>query len=77
MGSTRLICLSTVAAVVRARIPAAARADTVADWNGFASTAIVTTAGQSPHAAALSFAMVQGAVYDAVNAIDRGHRPYL
>jgi hypothetical protein len=25
----------------------------------------------------LSFAMVQGAVYDAVNAIDRGHRPYL
>jgi hypothetical protein len=25
----------------------------------------------------LHFAMVQGAVYDAVNAIDRGHRPYL
>ena len=25
----------------------------------------------------LNFAMVQGAVYDAVNAIDRGHQPYL
>ena len=35
------------------------------------------TAGQPPPAAVLSFAMVQGAVYDAVNAIDRGHRPYL
>src|SRR5215207_4038882 len=54
-----------------------ARADTVTGWNAIATTAIVTTAGQSPHASTLSFAMVQGAVYDAVNAIDRGHRPYL
>ena len=46
------------------------------DWNGYASTAIVSNAGQPPPAAVLSFAMVQGAVYDAVNAIDRGHRPY-
>ena len=57
--------------------PALARADTVTDWNGFASTAIVATATQPPPVAVLSFAMVQGAVYDAVNAIDRGHRPYL
>jgi hypothetical protein len=35
------------------------------------------TAGQPPPAAVLSFAMVHGAVYDAVNAIDRGHRAYL
>jgi hypothetical protein len=54
-----------------------ARADTVTDWNAIATTAIVTTAGQPPHASTLSFAMVQGAVYDAVNAVDRGHRPYL
>ena len=47
------------------------------DWNANASTAIVVTAGQPPPAAVLSFAMVQGAVYDAVNAIDRGHRSYL
>ncbi|MDA0166355.1 vanadium-dependent haloperoxidase [Solirubrobacter ginsenosidimutans] len=55
----------------------AARADTVTEWNDIASTAIVATAGQPPPSAELSFAMVQGAVYDAVNAIDRGHRPYL
>src|SRR5213083_1113495 len=53
------------------------RADAVTDWNAIASTAIVTNAGQPPPVSALSFAMVQGAGYDAVNAIDRGHRPYL
>src|SRR4029078_1967498 len=57
--------------------PPLARADTVTDWNGYASTAIVATATQPPPVAVLSFAMVQGAVYDAVNAIDRGHRAYL
>jgi hypothetical protein len=54
-----------------------AQADTVTDWNDVASTAIVGTAGQPPPSAALSFAMVQGAVYDAVNAVDGGHRAYL
>jgi PAP2 superfamily len=57
--------------------PTLARADTVTDWNGYASTAIVGTAAQPPPVAVLSFAMVQGAVYDAVNAIDRHHRAYL
>jgi hypothetical protein len=47
------------------------------EWNAIASTAIMTTAGQPPHAAVLSLAMVQGAVYDAVNAIDGGYQPYL
>jgi PAP2 superfamily len=54
-----------------------ARADAVTDWNAIASTTIVVNAGQPPPVSALSFAMVQGAVYDAVNAIDRGHQPYL
>src|SRR5438034_1462699 len=54
-----------------------ARADAVTDWNLIASNAIVVTAGQPPPVSALSFAMVHGAVYDAVNAIDRGHQPYL
>src|SRR5947208_656789 len=57
--------------------PRVVRADAVTDWNLIASTAIVTTAAQPPPVSALSFAMVQGAVYDAVNAIDRGHQPYL
>jgi PAP2 superfamily len=47
------------------------------EWNAIASTAIMTTAAQPPHAAVLSLAMVQGAVYDAVNAIDGGYQPYL
>jgi hypothetical protein len=47
------------------------------EWNAIASTAIMSTAGQPPHAAVLSLAMEQGAVYDAVNAIDGGHHPYL
>lgn len=57
--------------------PSQLRADAVTDWNAIASTAIVVNAGQPPPVSVLSFAMVQGAVYDAVNAIDRGHRPYL
>jgi hypothetical protein len=69
--------LAAIPLVVALGAPALARADAVTDWNANAQTAIVATAGQSPQAAVLSFAMVQGAVYDAVNAIDRGHRPYL
>jgi hypothetical protein len=57
--------------------PTLARADAVTDWNVIASNAIVVTAGQPPPVSALHFAMVQGAVYDAVNSIDRGHQPYL
>jgi hypothetical protein len=57
--------------------PTLARADAVTDWNVIASNAIVVTAGQPPPVSVLHFAMVQGAVYDAVNSIDRGHQPYL
>lgn len=52
-------------------------ADAVIDWNVNATTAIVAVAKQPPASAILSFAMVEGAVYDAVNAIDGGHQPYL
>ncbi len=71
LKSGLLACIAALLA------PAAAHADPVSDWNAIASTAIVTTAGQSAHASSLSYAMVQGAVYDAVNAIDRTHRSYL
>src|SRR5205823_1946097 len=57
--------------------PTVMRADAVTDWNAIASNSIVTSAGQPPQVSSLSFAMVQSAVYDAVNAIDRGYRPYL
>ena len=68
---------SIALALVALASPSVARANAVTDWNEIASNAIVVTAGQPPPVSALSFAMVQGAVYDAVNAIDRGHQPYL
>jgi hypothetical protein len=46
----------------------------VTDWNAIAASA---AAAQPAHVQPLSLAIVQGAVYDAVNAIDGGHRPYL
>ena len=54
-----------------------ARADTVTDWNANASNAIFTVAGQPPPVGVLHMAMVQGAVYDAVNAIDGRYEPYV
>jgi PAP2 superfamily len=64
-------------ALVALASPPAARADAVTDWNAIASNSIVTAPGQPFLVSVLNFAMVQGAVYDAVNAIDRGHQPYL
>jgi len=75
MRPTRRLAVLAAFAVLAS--PAAARADAVTDWNTIASTAIVTNAGQPPHQASLSYAMVQGAVYDAVNAIAGGDTPYL
>ncbi len=66
-----------VAALSVTLAPSSARADTVTDWNDAASTAIVGVAKQPPPVAVLSFAMTQGAVYDAVEAIDGRYRPYL
>jgi len=77
----RILPLLIVPALVALASPTVARADAVTDWNLIASNAIVLPppagAGQPPPVSALSFAMVHGAVYDAVNAIDRGHQPYL
>ena len=67
-----------VAAAVVAGLgaPAVARGDAVTEWNINASSAIFA-AGPTAHASTLSFAMVQGAVYDAVNGIEGGYQPYL
>ena len=72
----RTLSLLIAPALVALVSPAVAQ-NAVTYWNETASTAIVVTAGQPPPVSALSFAMVQGAVYDAVNAIDRGYQPYL
>ena len=77
MQSLRPGWLALIAALlVSLGAPAAARADAVTQWNINASTAIFA-AGPTAHASTLSFAMVQGAVYDAVNGIDGGYQPYL
>jgi hypothetical protein len=76
MKASRL-SFATIAAVAALAAPALAHADAVTDWNVIASNAIVTTAGQPPAVSALSYAIVQGAVYDAVNAIAGGYQPYL
>ncbi|GAA0456203.1 hypothetical protein Ade02nite_05050 [Paractinoplanes deccanensis] len=58
--------------------PAVARPNAVLAWNIHAQTAIYEVARQSPTAGVRSFAMVQGAVYDAVNAIaGTPYEPYL
>jgi hypothetical protein len=57
--------------------PAVANADTVTQWNQNAATALYVTAAQPPNVSVLHMAMVQGAVYDAVNAIDGGREGYL
>ena len=76
LASTNSVTFSTATAVLTMIRPCHLRADAVTDWNAIASTTIVVNAGQPPPVSVLmAFAMVQGAVYDAVNAIDRGHWP--
>jgi hypothetical protein len=65
-----------VVALAAVALAAPARADTVTDWNVHATNALAT-AMQPPPVATIHLAMVHGAVYDAVNAIDRRHQPYL
>jgi hypothetical protein len=48
----------------------------VADWNAIAANTIVTVGGKSPAACMVYFAYTHVAVYDAVNSITRGHRPF-
>ncbi|MFB4316825.1 vanadium-dependent haloperoxidase [Actinomadura sp. 21ATH] len=61
-----------------AAAPGAHPAGAVLTWDVHAETAIFDRARQSPTAAARSFAIVQGAVYDAVNAVAGApYEPYL
>jgi hypothetical protein len=79
MRPPRMRSAGLLAAVAAAAVLAAspARADTVTDWNRNATDALVTTAGQAPTVSTIHLAMVHGAVFDAVNSIDRGYDPYL
>ena len=76
MSRTVGAVLATALIAVLLALAAPARADTVTEWNLHAANAL-SVAGQTAPVSALHLAMVHGAVYDAVNAIDRRHQPYL
>ena len=71
--------------VVATSVPESApTASSVRDWNLHALNALVKPtdapepgAGQTPPVTLLHLAMVHGAIYDAVNAIDGGYQAYL
>ena len=65
----------TMAAIVSTVVANAKAADPIADWNQIAETA-VKAAGHAPPVAALDFAIVHLAIYDAVESIDRRYQPY-
>jgi hypothetical protein len=76
--STTRRVLGLLAASAALLVPvASARADTVTEWNLNAANALFVTAAQPPQVSVPHLAMVHGAVYDAVNAIDGGHEGYL
>ena len=56
-------------------IPASVRADAVADWNAIAVQATVTAARPAA-TGVLDVAMMQAAIYDAVQAIEKRYEPY-
>jgi hypothetical protein len=75
-----LTAVVALAAVVAPAAPAVAQANEVTNWNRIASTTLVAfpgPAGGAPPALQINMAMTQGAVYDAVNAIERRRQPYL
>lgn len=71
--------LQTYAAIAIAALmlaaPASVRADAVSYWNGVAVQATATAARPGP-SGVLDIAMVQAAIYDAVQAIEGDYQPY-
>jgi PAP2 superfamily len=72
--------VAALAAVALAGQPAGAHATEVTNWNRIATdtlAAVPGAGGGAPPALQINMAMTQGAVYDAVNAIERRRQPYL
>jgi hypothetical protein len=65
------------AIALSAMLAAPARGDVVTEWNQNATDALIGGAGQGPTVSSVHLAMVQGAVYDAVNSITGEREPYL
>ena len=69
---TAVLVLPTSGSVAAQNAP-----DQVLAWNQHAYDELLVTGAQPPPLAILNMAAVHGAMYDAVNAIDGGHEPYL
>jgi hypothetical protein len=83
-GLAVLALVGAIGLVPAASVAAAEPTNMVLVWNENAVNVISQPAmatppglGQAPPLSALHVAMVHGAIYDAVNAIDGGHEPYL
>jgi hypothetical protein len=76
-----LAAVVVLAVLLSGHAPARAATNAVTDWNLIAVTTLIGLpgpAGGAPPAAQIHMGMVQGAVYDAVNATEpKHHRPYL
>ena len=75
-----VFALGALGAIIMPGGPAAAQVNEVTNWNRIATTTLVQIpplAGGAPPALQINMGMVQGAVYDAVNAIETMHQPYL
>jgi hypothetical protein len=81
--SARRAVLGLLAVLSLSATAAPARADTVTRWNEVAAAALQSPGSAVPPGAGQGatstahLAMVHAAVHDAVNAIDRGHEPYV
>jgi hypothetical protein len=73
----RYVTAALVACLTALAAPAVGSADTVTQWNLNAANALYNTAAQPPNVSVPHMAMVHGAVYDAVNAIDGNREGYL
>jgi hypothetical protein len=70
------LALGVAVAVIAVAAPATASADVLNDWNVIAQGQTILLR-PTAHGQTRGIAMVQGAVYDAVNALDSDYEPYL
>jgi len=79
-----VVSLIMAATLLPVQAAAGAPSNVVLNWNATAAAAIFNAptavppgAGQAPTVGVIHMAMVQGAVFDAVNSIEGGYEPYL
>jgi hypothetical protein len=70
------LCASVATLAIAGAPAAASAADAVMEWNLIAQNQTIPLR-PTAHGESRGMAMVAGAMYDAVNAIERGHEPYL